>query len=141
VPSSKQTFDASDRAKYRSSASPLASDGLSQAAPYLALFNDNPNLVDKIIWSDESMLNGTVNRHNCCYYAYSNEHRLMPVSNSKDGVMVWCGLTSKGLLGPYFFGGSVRHRGYLFGHAAELCVASDETPWPLLPTRWTTRSS
>ena len=64
----------------------------------LALFDENPRLVDIILWSDESkfMLNGTVNRHNCCYYSYSNQHQLLPIINSKDGVMVWCGLTSKG---------------------------------------------
>ena len=62
----------------------------------LAKFNQNDRLVNKIIWSDESqfMLNGTINRHNCIYWASSNPHEQIPVSNSKLGVMVWCGVTS-----------------------------------------------
>jgi len=81
----------------------------------LALFDENPRLVDIILWSDESkfMLNGTVNRHNCFYYSYSNQHQLLPIINSKDGVMVWCGLTSKGILGPYFFDETATKERYL----------------------------
>lgn len=81
----------------------------------LVKFDQNPGLVDKIIWSDESQftLNGVINRHNCCYWAYSNPDIQIPVSNSKGGVMVWCGLTSAGLIGPYFFDGSVNAETYL----------------------------
>lgn len=95
----------------------------------LALFNENPSMVDKIVWSDESkfMLNGTVNRHNCCYYAYSNQHQLLPVINSKDGVMVWCGLTSKGLMGPYFFDTSVTGETYV--------AMLQDFMWPLMKYR------
>jgi len=68
----------------------------------LAEFDRNPGLVDKIIWSDESQftLKGVINRHNCCYWAFSNPSIQIPVSNLKGGVMVWCGLTSGGLISP-----------------------------------------
>ena len=81
----------------------------------LAKFDQDTRLVDKILWSDESqfMLNGTVNRHNCCSWAPSNPHEQIPVSNSKLGVMVWCGMTSAGLVGPYFFEDSVTGESYL----------------------------
>ena len=75
----------------------------------LAEFDLNPGLVDKIIWSDESQftLKGVIYRHNFCYWAFSNSSIQIPVNNLKDGVMVWFGLTSGGLISPYFFDGSV----------------------------------
>lgn len=74
-----------------------------------------PRLLDKIIWSDEShfLLSGTVNRHNCCYWARSNPQVKMPVSESRLGVMVWCGITSGGIIGPYFFDENVTAESYL----------------------------
>jgi transposase len=81
----------------------------------LQIFEENNDFVNKIIWSDESefKLNGVVNRHNCCYWSYSNPHEEISVINSKKGVMVWCGVTSDGLIGPYFFEGSVNSMTYL----------------------------
>lgn len=81
----------------------------------LEKFSKEPSMINKILWSDESefKLNGVINRHNCSYWAFSNPHELIPVSNSKQGLMVWCGLTSSGLIGPYFFDNSVTGESYL----------------------------
>ena len=40
----------------------------------LMSFENDPGLMDKIIWSDEAIfrLDGQVNRHNCVYYAVDN---------------------------------------------------------------------
>ena len=72
---------------------------------FLAKLKQETGLLDKIIWSDESefRLNGVVNRHNCCYWAPSNPHQQIPIAEHAPGVMVWCGLTSAGIIGPYFF--------------------------------------
>ena len=77
--------------------------------------NAEPGILDKIIWSDESefKLNGTINRHNCRYWASTNSHELIPRSQYADGVMVWCGITSSGIIGPYFFEGNVTGTSYL----------------------------
>ena len=74
-----------------------------------------PGILDKIIWSDESefKLNGTINRHNCRYWASTNPHELLPRSQYADGVMVWCGITPSGIIGPYFFEGNVTGTSYL----------------------------
>ena len=84
-------------------------------AIFLEMIEQNPALIDKIIWSDESkfMLNGVVNRHNCIYWAYSNQHETIPVLNSQLGVMVWLAITSSGLIGPYFFDQNVTGESYL----------------------------
>jgi len=82
---------------------------------HLAKIEQEPGFLYKIIWSDESdfKLNGVVNRHNCCYWAPSNPHVQIPVSERAPGVMVWCGLTSCGIIGPYFFEGNVTGQSYL----------------------------
>lgn len=81
---------------------------------WLSKFEENPDLVNKILWSDESQfkLNGRINRHNSCYWAQENLHVQIPVKNSEAGVMVWCGMTSSGLIGPYFFEDTVNGATY-----------------------------
>lgn len=82
---------------------------------FLAKLDQEPGLLDNIIWSDESLfkLNGVVNRHNCCYWASSNPHMQIPVDEFAPGIMVWCGLTSSGIIGPYFFDENVVADTYL----------------------------
>lgn len=81
----------------------------------LELFNGDPRLVDKVLWSDESefRLDGTVNRHNCVYWATANPGATFAVPHTQRGVMVWCAMTSTRLIGPYFFEGSVNSQSYL----------------------------
>lgn len=81
---------------------------------WLSKFEENPQLVNKIVWSDEAefKLNGRINRHNCSYWAKENPHVQLPVKHSNAGVMVWCGLTSNGLLGPFFFEENVNGASY-----------------------------
>ena len=81
---------------------------------FLGMAQENPDLPGKIVWSDESQfkLNGVVNRHNCCYWVHSNQHHLIPVPHDQHGVMTWCGITSKKIIGPYFFEGNVNGDSY-----------------------------
>ena len=62
--------------------------------------------VTKIVWSDEAQfkLNGTVNRHNCvqAYWAPENLHVHVDKAVYLPGVNVWCGLSARGLIGPFF---------------------------------------
>lgn len=84
-------------------------------ATWVPKLKSDPSLLDHIIWSDESQfrLDGTVNRHNCCYWAVSNPHAQIEVPHTPAGVMVWCGLTSTGIIGPFFYDGSVNAQSYL----------------------------
>ncbi len=45
----------------------------------------------------------SVNRHNCTYWARENPHFKFEVPNSQQGITVWCGICSNGLVGRYFF--------------------------------------
>ena len=76
---------------------------------YLEKFNYNPGLVDHILWSDQCKFNRnrTVNRHNCTYWSTENPHAKFSVPNTEEGIMLWCGLSSNGLLSLYFFGETV----------------------------------
>ena len=55
-------------------------------------------------------------------WEHSNPHEVLPVVNSQVGVMVWCGITSAGLIGPYFFEDNVTGASYL--------AMLDEYLWP-----------
>jgi hypothetical protein len=58
-------------------------------------------------------MNGTVNRHNCLYWAPVNPHVHVGKEVNLPGVNVWCGLSPRGLIGPFFFEGTVTG---LFSH-------------------------
>lgn len=80
--------------------------------------------INHILWTDESLfyLSGSVSRHNNVRWGPKNPHEQEQILNSHQGVMVWCGLTSAGVVGPYFFDGSVTAAAYL--HVLETVV------WP-----------
>ncbi|KAJ4449617.1 hypothetical protein ANN_01020 [Periplaneta americana] len=50
--------------------------------------------------------NGTINRHNCVYWAKENQHTIQEKAVHLPEVTVWCGLSSRGIIGPYFFEGT-----------------------------------
>ena len=62
------------------------------------------------MWSDEATfkLNGSINRHNCTYWGLEsywglNPHVMVDHHVNSPGITVWCGLSSRGLIGPFFF--------------------------------------
>ena len=68
----------------------------------LEKFNCDPGFSNLILWSDECRFNRneTVARHNSTYWTTENSHAKFTVPNTEEGMMVWCGLSSNGLLGP-----------------------------------------
>lgn len=76
----------------------------------------NSDFLDSIVWSDEAkfMLNGRVNRHNCYYWDTKNPHKIISSEMHAPGVMTWAGITSTGMVGPFFFPeGAVTGKSYL----------------------------
>jgi len=73
------------------------------------MVNEDEEFVTKIVWSDEAQfkLNGTVNRHNCVYWAPENLHIHVDMAVNVPGVNVWCGMSARGLIGPFLFEGTV----------------------------------
>ncbi len=70
----------------------------------LSLLQDEPDLIGQILWSDEATfkLNGKVNRHNSVYWSTENPNILWEQSMQAEGVTVWVGIWSRGVMGPFF---------------------------------------
>ena len=70
---------------------------------------------DRILWSDEAQfkLNGHVNRHNSVYWASENPHEVLEKEVNSPGVMCWVGISSSGIVGPFFFRETVTGDSYL----------------------------
>ena len=58
-------------------------------------------------------LNGTVNRHDSVYWAPENPHVRVDKAVNLSGVHVRCGLSFKGLVGPFFFDATITSEVYL----------------------------
>lgn len=48
-------------------------------------------------------LNGTVNQQNCRYWAEENPRELHETSLHSTRVTVWCAISRKRVIGPFFF--------------------------------------
>ena len=73
------------------------------------IVNEDEEFVPKIVWSDEAIfkLNGTVNRNNCVYWAPENLHVNVGKAVNLPVLNVWCGLSARVLIGPFFFEGTI----------------------------------
>jgi hypothetical protein len=78
------------------------------------MVGSDPGFAGTVVRSDEAQfkLSGTVNRHNCVYWTEDNPSTVEKAVNL-PGVNVWCGLSSKGLTGPFRFEGNVTGESYL----------------------------
>ncbi|CAF3931381.1 unnamed protein product [Rotaria sp. Silwood1] len=76
---------------------------------------DDQTLLDQILWTDETTFktNGHVNRHNCVYWSDTNPHFIIEQELNVPQVIVWGGIWSNGVIGPFFFEGNVTSEKYL----------------------------
>ena len=82
----------------------------------LQRFDEDPSLIHRILWSDESTftLAGTVNRHNCVLWSLTNQHlKVEKDMQHRASVTVWAGISSAGIIGPVFIEGTVNAEKYL----------------------------
>lgn len=93
--------------------------------------------LDRILFTDEAQfkLNGVVNLHNATYWADENPRLIIERHMNSPGVVVWAGIWSGGIIGPYFFDGNVSGASYLemiFNFVIpEICTRPE-----LQPLRW-----
>lgn len=82
---------------------------------YTGCAEDDAEFYQQILWSDEAQfkLNGRINRHNSVYWASENPHETIAQELNLPGITVWAGFHAGGLIGPYFFDGSVNAENYL----------------------------
>lgn len=76
---------------------------------YLARCVEDARFLAKIVWSDKATftLNGSVSRHNCTSFGPEHPHVVVGHSVNSPGVTVWCGVSSRGLIGPFFLDATV----------------------------------
>ena len=84
-------------------------DDPDQRVQYCELFQnmvrEDEEFVGKMVWSDEAQfkLYGTVNQHNYVYWAPENPHVHVEKEVNLPDLNIWCGLSLRGLIGPFFF--------------------------------------
>ena len=96
---------------------PLEDDAnrrLQMCAHFIGQFKNDPELFNKIMWSDEALfvLNDMINQQNCVIYATENPHLTYNKQLNQPGITVWGALGCDGLLGPYFFDETVTGDNY-----------------------------
>ena len=82
---------------------------------FLHKCDEREDFQDSIVWSNEATfkLNGAINLHNCMLCAIENPNIVEEKTVNLPGVAVRCGLSSRGLIGPYFFEETVTCQTYL----------------------------
>lgn len=85
------------------------------AEEQLLAIHQDQDYLDKIIFSDEAIfsLTGSVNKQNCRYWSDENPHFFTEAPVNAPKVMVWAGIWSGGIIGPFFFDTTVTGDSYL----------------------------
>lgn len=82
---------------------------------FLERVQADPQFLPHLWFSDECRfsLDRTVNTHNCVYYATENPYYDIRITHTHRSLMVWCAISSKGIIGPYFFDENVTSESYM----------------------------
>lgn len=85
------------------------------AEQQLAVMAEDDTYLDRVIFSDEAIftLHGGVNKQNVRYWADENPRFFTEQPLHSPQVIVWCGLWSGGIIGPFFFEATVTADAYL----------------------------
>ena len=75
------------------------------AAWFIGQSNLNSDFLNRILFSDEAHLQhiGCVNKQNCRFWSTGNLEIIKSVPLHSKKVTVWCAITSREIVGPYFF--------------------------------------
>uniref|UniRef100_A0A0K0EGX0 DDE_3 domain-containing protein n=1 Tax=Strongyloides stercoralis TaxID=6248 RepID=A0A0K0EGX0_STRER len=78
---------------------------LAYADRFQSLVDEDKDFLDKLIMSDEAhfQLDGYVNRQNFRCWGTENPKSTIPKNLQPKKLTVWCSLTSKKIIGPYYF--------------------------------------
>lgn len=81
----------------------------------MARIVENPNFPSNIAFSDEAtfQLDGSLNRHNCRYWAQENPHWMREdKSQYPQKLNVWAGILNNRIIGPFFIDGNLNAQNY-----------------------------
>jgi hypothetical protein len=84
------------------------------ALTQLAMFEVDPSFLKNLLFSDEAHfhLNGSVNRHNFCYWSTTNPAITHEQPLHSPRVTVWAAIGYHGVIGPFFLDGNVTGANY-----------------------------
>jgi transposase len=100
---------------------------------------ENNKFFNQIVFTDEAtfMLNGSLNRHNCRYWADQNPHWMREThTQHPQKVNVWAGIIGNRLVGPFFIEGNLNVEMYLHMLQNEIVPAINNEVGPLLRNTW-----
>ncbi|CAI6363867.1 unnamed protein product [Macrosiphum euphorbiae] len=82
----------------------------------------DPEFFRTVLWSDEAIfkLNGSINRHNCVYWAFENPNLVLQQELNVPGIMVWAGICAHTIVGPYLKVNGTTHLDMLQNFKIEL---------------------
>jgi len=82
---------------------------------WLKKVDEDRTILDRSIWSDEATFNlsGTVNRHNAVYWSSENPRQFLVKHMKSPSVTVLAAVSSRGLIGPFFFPATVTGKSFL----------------------------
>lgn len=106
---------------------------------FLVALNDEPNLCNHILWTDEShfISHGIPNRKNTHYWSEENPHNIRSFQRQGHfGVNVWCGIVGRHLVGPYFYEGTLTGQRYLEFLRNELPILLENVPYQIRRHLW-----
>jgi hypothetical protein len=91
-----------------------------------SLSDKDNDYFSKACFSDDATfhVSGTVNRHNCRIWGSENLHVAREYERDTPKLNVWCGLTSAGVIGRFFFHEIDRDRCCVPWHTWELLYAT-----------------
>ena len=95
---------------YKLQVGPQLSDQDKQARVHfahscLSKLTEDAGYLKRIIYSDECSfsLSGDVNKQNCRIWGTERPQEVYEVPQGAHSIMVWCAISSRGIIGPYFF--------------------------------------
>jgi ribosomal protein S25 len=76
-----------------------------EMAEYLIPILEDQDNNGVLFFSDEANfhVSGVVNKHNCRIWAKTNPYATIDVAMNSPKITVWCAMSSKQIIGPYFF--------------------------------------
>lgn len=97
----------------------LSEDDFDRRVEYCELMmtkiENDENFINNVVFSDEAsfMLNGTVNRHNCRYWADDNPHWMREAHTQyPEKINVWAGIFRDQIIGPFFIEENLNRNNY-----------------------------
>ena len=68
-------------------------------------YEEDPNILEQMWFSDEAVFHtsGKVNRHNTRFWGKENPVQVREHQRDSPKLVVWCAISSAGLIGPHFF--------------------------------------